>query len=310
MSSVRINLLGTVHVTHEGLPASNKMGRAVKALLGYLTLFRQRFHAREVLAGLFWGESSDKRARNSLRTAIWRLRKVLEPGTIPKGTYIVTTSSGEVSFNRESKYWLDVADFEYNSKQILAKHYKKLTAEDVCILEKTLTLYKGDLLEGFYDEWALRERERLRSLYLKSLDHLLRYFSHHDAYEAGLACGRNILEFDPLREEIHREMMRLYYHSGQRAMALQQYENCRKILQEDLGVSPMEETRNLYSQFCQKSRLERVHSPAQATPGNAQQLLTQIQQTLHDFEKSAEQLRRTAKHLGRIIQAEDSVDSL
>jgi DNA-binding SARP family transcriptional activator len=286
------------------------MGHTVKALLGYLTLFRHRLHAREVLAGLFWGESSEVRARNSLRTAIWRLRKVLEPTTIPKGTYIAATPMGEVGFNRQSNHWLDVAEFENNTKKILAKHFKMITAEDVRNLENTLTLYKGDLLEGFYDEWALRERERLRSLYLKSQDHLLRYFSHHDAYGEGLACGRNILDLDPLREEIHREMMRLYYRSGQRAMALQQYENCRKILQTDLGVPPMEETRSLYSQFCQKTGHDRVHSLTQANPGNAQQLMTHIQQTLHDFEKSAEQLRRTAKHLERIIQAKDSVESL
>ncbi len=310
MSSVRISLLGTVRVTHQGLSTQNSMGHAVKALLGYLTLFRHRFHTREVLAGMFWGESSEERARNSLRTAIWRLRKVLEPETIPKGTYIVTTPMGEVGFNRESNHWLDVAVFENNTKKILAKHFKTLTAEDVRSLENTLTLYSGDLLEGFYNEWALRERERLRSLYLKSQDHLLRYFSHHDAYEEGLACGRNILDLDPLREEIHREMMRLYYRSGQRAMALQQYENCRKILKTDLGVSPMVETRILYSQFFKETCHDRIHSLTQANPSTAQQLMTHFQQTLHDFEKSAEQLRRTAKHLEQIIQAEDSVESL
>lgn len=140
MSSVRISLLGTVRVTHQGLPTENSMGHAVKALLGYLTLFSCRLHTREVLAGLFWGESSEERARNSLRTAIWRLRKVLEPATIPKGTYIVTTPMGEVGFNRESNHWLDVADFEHHSKQILAKHFKTLTADDVCNLENTLIL--------------------------------------------------------------------------------------------------------------------------------------------------------------------------
>jgi len=286
------------------------MGRAVKALLGYLTLFRHRFHARGVLAGLFWAESSEERARNSLRTAIWRLRKVLEPATISKGTYVVTTPMGEVGFNRESNHRLDVAVFEHDSNQILAKHIKTLTAGDARNLENTMTLYNGDLLEGFYDEWALRERERFRSLYLKSQDHLLRYYSYHDAYEEGLACGWNILNIDPLREEIHREMMRLYYRSGQRARALQQYEGCRKILKTDLGVPPMDETRSLYSQIFKKTCHDRARSHTQADPGTAQQLMVHIQQTLHDFEKSAEQLRRTAKHLERIIQAENSVESL
>ena len=129
--SLRIGLFGNVRVSHDELPVEMSMGRAVKALLGYLTLFRQRFHTREVLAGLFWGESSEKRARNSLRTAIWRLRKVLEPETIRNGTYLVTTAIGEVDFNRDSSHWLDVAVCKNNTKQILAKHFKTLTAEIV-----------------------------------------------------------------------------------------------------------------------------------------------------------------------------------
>ena len=101
MNHLKINLLGIVRVAHQGVPTETGMGRAVKGLLGYLTLFRHRFHAREVLAGLFWGESSEDRARSSLNTTLWRLRKVLEPGSIPIGAYLVTTPSGEIGFNME-----------------------------------------------------------------------------------------------------------------------------------------------------------------------------------------------------------------
>jgi DNA-binding SARP family transcriptional activator len=189
------------------------MGRAVKALLGYLTLFRHRFHAREVLAGLFWGDSSEKRARSCLSTTLWRLRKVLEPDHVPTGTYLVTTPTGEVGFNQESDHWLDVEVFEKQVKHILARPYESLKPKEVSQLEEALNLHEGELLEGFYDDWALRERERLRSLFVKGQIHLLYHYSHHAAWEQGLACARNILNLDPLREEIHREMMRLYFRN-------------------------------------------------------------------------------------------------
>ena len=202
--------MGVVQVNFQGLPAENSMGRAVKALLGYLTIFRHRFHAREVLAGLFWGDSSEKRARSCLSTTLWRLRKILEPDQVPTGTYLVTTSTGEIGFNNESDHWLDVAAFENQVMPILATPYELLDVSEVFQLNKALKLYKGELLEGFYDDWALRERERLRSLYLSSQIQLLNYYRHHSAYEKGLVCARNILNLDPLREEIHRDMMRLY----------------------------------------------------------------------------------------------------
>ena len=126
MSSLRINLLGTVRVAHQGMETTRGLGRSVKALLGYLALFRDRFHTREVLAGLFWGESSENRARSNLSTTLWRLRKVLEPKPIPPGAYLVTTPMGEIGFNRESDHWIDADFFENLVKPALAKPHDAL----------------------------------------------------------------------------------------------------------------------------------------------------------------------------------------
>ena len=308
MTSLRISLLGVVRVNHQGLPGENSMGRAVKALLGYLTLFRQRFHAREVLAGLFWGDSSEKRARSCLSTTLWRLRKILEPDHVSAGTYLVTTSTGEIGFNSESDHWLDVAAFENRVNHVLAKPYESLESVEAEQLEKALSLHKGELLEEFYDEWALRERERLRSLYLSGQIQLMNYYRYHSAYEQGLTCARNILNFDPLREEIHREMMRIYCKCGQRTQALKQYETCIKILDAELGVPPMEETRILYDQISQNSDNNQVNSCSKEDIDTAQKVLIRIRQTLYDFEKSAEQLQRSARVLEKAINGKRSGD--
>jgi DNA-binding SARP family transcriptional activator len=310
MGSLKISLLGVVRIDHEGLPNEFQLTRSVKALLGYLTLFRRRIHPREVLAGLFWGDSREDRARNSLRTALWRLRKVLEPRPIPRGTYLVTTPAGEIGLNSNSKYWLDIAVFENQIKRSLAKSLTDLTAEDINDLEYALGLYQGELLEGFYDEWALVERERLRVLFMKGKILLLRYYGHHGDYEQGLACGRAVLSLDPLREEIHREMMRLYVRNGQRALALRQYDICRQTLRTELGVCQMEETETLYSRIFLKSDHAASKSPLQADLRTAPQLLTQVQQVLGDFEKSTELLRRTSEQLERIIENEHSMATM
>ena len=112
MSVLRIHLFGCVRIEQEGGRASEKPTRAVQGLLAYLLLQRHRCHSRDVLCGLFWADQDEDSARGCLNTALWRLRRVLEPEGIPRGTYLTKTADGEIGFNCESDYWLDVAVLE------------------------------------------------------------------------------------------------------------------------------------------------------------------------------------------------------
>ena len=155
---------------------------------------------------------------------------------------------------------------------------------------------------------GLRERERLRSLFVQGQIHLLHHYTHRAAWEQRLACAQNILNFEPLREEIHRKMMRLYFKNGQRAQALRQYEQCREILASELDVLPMEETQILYAQISHKTGGELEASDPQLDLITAQKVLSQLRKNIHDFEKSTEMLRRSAKNLegaikGRTIES-------
>ena len=246
MGVLRIQLFGTVRVSHDGPPQSTRLIHAVQSLLAWLVLHRRRTYARETLAGLFWGEQTEARARSCLSTALWRLRRVLEPDGVTRGTYLIAPSSGEVGFNRASEHWLDVAAFEEGVERHLPGRSDAGRALDWSGAEAAVSHYTGDLLEGFYEEWALRERERLRILYLDSLGSLLNHYSESGALQQALRCARQILALDPLREEVHREVIRLHLRSGHRALALQQYESCRTVLEEELGIEPMEETQALY----------------------------------------------------------------
>ena len=82
-----------------------------------------------------------------------------------------------------------------------------------------LDLYKGDLREGCYRDWALREREQLRTLYVKSLIYLLKCYGFQDLHEKAITYGHQIPELDSLREEIHRGIMRLCLANGQRDLS-------------------------------------------------------------------------------------------
>lgn len=250
MGILQVELFGSVRVTHNNWLNEVSITREIQALLAYLLLQRHRLHSREVLAGIFWGEQPQEKARGSLNTAIWKLKKALEPDGTPPGTYLKLSHPGEVGFNKESPHWLDMEVFEEKVNSILGQPYQTVQKARLEDLKKVLGLYKGELLEGCYKDWALRERERLRNLYLKGLIYLFHSYGFYGVYEKAIDYGQLILNLNPLREEIHRDVMRLYLENGQRALAVKQYEICRSILANELGISPMEETQQLYTQIC------------------------------------------------------------
>lgn len=250
MSILRICLFGRPRVYYESNPDEIKLTHCTLALLAYLLLYRHRTHPRDILSALFWGDQPQEKARNCLNTAIWRLRSSLESNGAPIDSYIISKQPGEVGFNLNNPYWLDVAAFEHQIGAALADPKTELVS-----LEQCLALYTGDLLEGFYEDWAIREREHQRQKYLGALGILMETAFNNGNYAKSLEFASKILAQDPLREEVHRHMMRAYVANGQRALAARQYETCRAILAAELGIEPMQETQALYESLIGPARL-------------------------------------------------------
>jgi DNA-binding SARP family transcriptional activator len=303
MGILQVALLGGVRVTHDEGRNEVKLTREIQALLAYLLLHRHRTHSREVLVGVFWAECSPEKARRALNTAVWRLKKVVEPSGIPGGTYLISTHPGELGFNRQSQYWLDAEVFEQEANNLLAFPSQEVNEANVHNLERVLELYGGELLEGFYDDWALRERERLRGLYLRSLTYLVQYHRFQKSYEKATAYGQKILDLDPIREDIHRDLMRLYLESGQRALAARQYGICQLTLAKELGVLPMEETRLLYAKIFPESYQNNSPHSSQETL-NFEQALGQLTQISHTIALARAQVQQAMQSFANHIRPE------
>jgi len=301
MSDLRVFLFGGVRMEYGDHPLELKAVRAIQPLVAYLVLHRHRTHSREKLADLFWGDDHDQdRARGCLRTALCRLRRALESGGVAPETYLLTALAGEVGFNPESDYWLDVEAFEDQANEILARPVHAIEPHDAQKLENALQLYTGDLLEDFYDDWVLWERERLQRLYLNGLAHLMRYHKRLGAYKESIECAHQILACNPLREEIHREMMRLYLESGQRALAVRQYEVCREILASELQIPPMAETQALFARAVSDS----VQPERRLANGEE---LTCVQRALQQICQSVSSLDTAQRQLQKAIQLIEQV---
>lgn len=309
MDILQVRLFGYVQVSHNNWKTEVNTTRMIKGLLAFLLLERHRTHSREELAALFWGEQDEEKARGCLNTALWRLRGALEPPGVPHQTYLSCNRFGEVGFNRTSRYWLDVAIFEEQTEKILAIPFDVIDEKKIHKLTNLLQLYRGELLEGFYDDWAIRERERLRALYLSSLAYLMRYELYHRAYEKGLAYGRRILELDPLREEIHRDLIRLHLQHNQRLLAIRQYKICCETLRAELDIQPMPETQALYAQAVSSEEMP-VAKYFKESPHQLHEALQDLKQAAQSVENAHVRLTRAIGSLEAYIRNRSNLSSV
>src|SRR5687767_9438645 len=205
MALLRIQLLGAVRVFHADHTHGARLTQTLQPLLAWLVLNRKKTHAREALTELFWAEQREDRARRCLSTALWRLKQALEPDGVQPGAYLISTAA-TVGFNTDSDHWLDVAAFEEGVGLLRTLGHATGTAQDWVRAEGAIGHYTGDLLEGFYEDWAIRERQRLRLLYHHSLARLQTHYSQADVHANALRFGQHILSLNPLRENVHREL--------------------------------------------------------------------------------------------------------
>ncbi|MGQ9599301.1 MAG: AAA family ATPase [Anaerolineae bacterium] len=113
-------------------------------------------------------------------------------------------------------------------------------------------LYRGDFLAGYYDDWILIERERLRELFLSALEGLVGGLKARGDYERALIFARRLAGEDPWREEAHREVMRLCHLLGRDGEALKQFEVCRQALRDEFDAEPEPETIALAGEIAQR----------------------------------------------------------
>ncbi len=226
----RLYLLGAFRIEKDAHPIRFPT-RKVESLFAYLALHPEE-HAREKIAALFWGDSSDDQARHSLRTALATIRKEL-------GDDAFIASRETMQLNPDFPLWVDAREFQQmaNGEWQIAQ-----ASSAISHLQSALSHYRGDLLADFYDDWILPERERLRAAYLDALLNLAQQLRAASQYERAMEYARQVLTTDPANEHAHQHLIFCYAALGDRTAALKQSDECACRLREELGVEPSSET--------------------------------------------------------------------
>ena len=281
---LQLRLLGTPEVTIDQNSVIEGLSGKAQAALYYLAVTGQT-HTRPALAGLLWGDLPEAAARANLRRVLVDLRQSV-------GDYLEIERQ-TVGFAAGREVWADVVDLTSGIGEASSP-------VNVDRLQQAVALYRGDFLAGFYvrdapdfESWAAAERERLRELVIQALYTLADHHTQQAEWTEGITATRRVLALEPWREEAHRQLMLLLARSGQRSAALAQFETCRQILEEELGVDPGAETKRLY---------ERIRDEDLSSAGKfgAEEVLAEIQARWAGFANADEDLLTLTPSLARL----------
>ncbi len=249
MPTLLLRLLGTFQVEIDGQPLNGFATDKARALLAYLAVERRQPQRRESLSALLWPEQNDERARQSLRQALSHIKQALGGGEF------LLVNSQEIQIHPQASLWTDIGEAETLINACNQHRHRSIDHCLACIQRQKdlLGLYKGDFLAGFpsrnsntFEEWVILTRERLHQNAMNAHIILAELAERQLDLPTALYHAREQIRLEPWREEAHRQAMRLYNLGGERSKALSQYQTCRRILKDELGVEPTDETTDIY----------------------------------------------------------------
>lgn len=220
----RVWLLGGFQVTVGGVPVElTAGGDRLVALLAC----RRDVLPRHVVAGLLWPDVSDGRAQANLRSALYRLPEQCRRGLVVSSARRVGLASG---------VQVDLAAAVAAAERLVNG---AAVPADLAGGGMVRGLLVFDVLPDWYElDWVIEERESFRQLRLHALEILCKRLAETGWYGGAVAAGLAAVRAEPLRESAHRALITAHLEEGNYGEAARQYQRCRMLLREELGVDP------------------------------------------------------------------------
>ena len=197
---------------------------SARRVVAYVAL-RGRSSRAEV-AGTLWPEVSDSKAQACLRTALWRLRQLSEHPLV----------TGDETLRLDESLDVDVSTLVTAIRRVINDGE---CGADQGLLPTLATM--GELLPGWYDDWVLLGRERLRQLQLHALELTAQALTCDGRYAEAIEAAMAAVRLEPLRESATRVLIEVHLAEDNVVEAIRRLEFFRKSLATELGVEPTAE---------------------------------------------------------------------
>ena len=239
--AVQIRLFGAfaVSVGGEVVPEGAWRLRKAKSLVKLLALAPERRVHREHATELLWPERAREAAANNFHQALYVARRALEAAGA-EASAVLPLRDDMLVLYPGGRVEVDVDAFE----QAVARARESGVLSDY---RAALEVCSGELLpEDRYEAWAVGRREAVSEAHLGLLLELSARLAEDGDAPAAVEVLERAVVIDPLHEEVHRALMRLFAAGGRRQQALEQYHQLREALSRDLEAEPDPQTGRLY----------------------------------------------------------------
>lgn len=216
-----VELLGGFATTRQGRRL--ELGPAGERLVALLAS-RNREVSRHIVAGLLWPECPEGRALANLRSTLHR----------------VTPRAQGLLVSARTRLRLDLAvEVDLRSATVAGRRILAGRPDEADLSASTRDLLSNDVLPDWYEEdWIVMEREAFRQVRLHALEAACLMLADLGRYGEAVAAGLAATSAEPLRESAHRALITAHLREANHAEAMAQYERCRTVLRDELGVDP------------------------------------------------------------------------
>jgi DNA-binding SARP family transcriptional activator len=242
-----VQALGGTHVKLDGkvIGCPEWKSRLASDML-FLLLAHPQGLTKEEIGVFFWPDSPPSKMKLNFEKTIYRLRVALTRDVV-----VFDEQDDRYYFNWDLDYRYDVGAFQ---TRLAEAQQADNPAEAIARYEKALEIYQGHYLPDLEGMWVLQQREVLSHSYREAVINLATLCLEQGDYQPGLRHCAALLAEDPYLETAHRLVMRIHAAQGNLADVARQFTNCKDVLQDELQISPSDQTIQLYASLVQNRK--------------------------------------------------------
>lgn len=248
LADLTINMLGPVEIFRDpqrSFAPDAWTTRRARDILCFIGSRRHRRASKDAIIDTFWGEADFENVSKNFHPTVSHIRKALNSNQPLKQNFLLYRD-GDYMLNSDFSYSIDIEEFDRIVSEGEAARRSGLHEQCINRYEAAVKLYRGEFMQGCYDEWAEEQRSYYKEQYLHMLEALVIAAQKAEEWPRSLHLAQRILRDDPFREDIYCLMMRAHAAQGNRVAVKEQYESLRVLLHKELGVEPAAETQKTY----------------------------------------------------------------
>lgn len=247
---LQVYTLGGFEVCRQGVPIGTKAwgrDKTLQLFQYFITARRRKAQHKEQIMDRLWEEDGSAGDQN-FKVALHGVNKVLEPDKKSHGEARFIARQGQTYQLSMQEIWIDADAFEA-CVALGNRHLHSDPPAAIAAYTAAIDFYKGSYLpERIYEDWSCDERERLQVLALGAMISLSELLLVENAAES-IRLSQQALLLDPTWEDAYRIQMQAWLQKGNRPMAIKTYHACERVLEEEMGIPPLPETKKLMKEI-------------------------------------------------------------